>query len=116
MASDDESDKGPQVQGTIFGFSSTSCQGYTSWEFLEPNLVEPREEPTIEQAKAVMDEFWNSGKPVFTKDAIRDLYEQMKTHTTAGDNIITKDITGASIEWKVRIGEKGLCWKKAGPL
>lgn len=116
MASTDENDEAPQFEGTVFGFSSTSPQGFTSWEFVEPNLAEPREEITVEQAKAVLDDFWNSGKPIFTREAIRDLYEQMKAHTSAGGNIITKDITGASIEWKVRIGEQGFCWKKADPL
>jgi hypothetical protein len=68
-------------------------------------LVEPRETPTKEQANACIDTLYESDIPFFTKHAIRELSDQLKTQITAGSKIITKDLTGASLEWKVKVGK-----------
>jgi hypothetical protein len=85
--------------------SSTSSQSCTTWAIPQANLIEPRETPTKEQANSRIDALYQSGIPFFTKHAIKEISDQLKTQVTAGDKIITKDLTGASLEWKVKIGE-----------
>ncbi|KAJ5376297.1 hypothetical protein N7509_013183 [Penicillium cosmopolitanum] len=80
--------------------SSTSSQSCTTWATIQGTLIEPREKETKEQVIAKIDTLYESGVPFFTKNAIRALSNQLKTKTTPGDKIITKDLTGASIEWK----------------
>ncbi|CAG8381107.1 unnamed protein product [Penicillium salamii] len=94
-------------------FSSSSSQSYTTWAVPEGRLVEPRETPTKEQAIAFIDEIYESKTPFFTKKAIGELSAQLKTQITAGDTIITKDLTGASLEWKVKVGKS--IWLRAYP-
>ncbi|KAJ5094948.1 hypothetical protein N7532_007239 [Penicillium argentinense] len=85
--------------------NSTSQQSYTTWAVIQGALIDPRETETKEQAIAHIDTLYESGIPFFTKRAIRAFSEQLKTQTTPGDKIITKDLTGARIEWKVKVGK-----------
>ncbi|CAG8071442.1 unnamed protein product [Penicillium salamii] len=94
-------------------FSSSSCQSYTTWAVHEARLIEPGELPTKEQAIALIDEFYGSKTPLFTKKAIGELAAQLKTQITAGDTIITKDLTGVSLEWKVKVGKS--TWLRSYP-
>ncbi|CAG7983926.1 unnamed protein product [Penicillium salamii] len=94
-------------------FSSSSSQSYTTWAVHEARLIEPRETPSKEQAIAFIDELYESKTPFFTKKAIGELAAQLKTQGTAGDTIITKDLTGASLEWKVKVGKS--TWRRSYP-
>ncbi|KAJ5093315.1 hypothetical protein N7456_009176 [Penicillium angulare] len=85
--------------------SSTSCQSCTIWSMGQPKLLEPREDVTVEQAQARIDELYASGIPFFTKQAIQELWDQIQSKPTSGDRIVTKDLTGASLEWKVKLGK-----------
>ncbi|KOS45091.1 hypothetical protein ACN38_g3978 [Penicillium nordicum] len=84
---------------------SASSQSCTTWALHRAILVEPRETPTMEQAITFIDTLYESGVPFFTKHAIRELSDQIQTQTTAGSKIIIKDLTGASLEWKVKVGQ-----------
>lgn len=85
--------------------SSTSRQSYTTWAIIQGTLIDPRETETKEQVIARIDTLYESGIPFFTKRAIRALSDQLKTQNTLGDKIITKDLTGARIEWRVKLGK-----------
>jgi hypothetical protein len=85
--------------------NSTSQQSYTTWAVIQGTLIDPRETETKEQAIAHIDALYKSGIPFFTKWAMRALSDQLKTQTTPGDKIITKDLTGARIEWRVKLGK-----------
>ncbi|KAJ5761411.1 hypothetical protein N7533_003450 [Penicillium manginii] len=85
--------------------SSTSGQSCTTWAGIQGTLADPREKESKEQVIAKIDALYESGVPFFTKRAIRALSDQLKTKTTPGDKIVTEDLTGASIEWKVKIGK-----------
>lgn len=71
----------------------------------QPKLLEPREDVTVEQAQARIDELYASGIPFFTKQAIQELWDQIQSKPTSGDKIVTKDLTGDSLEWKVKLGK-----------
>ncbi|KAJ5640845.1 hypothetical protein N7528_000470 [Penicillium herquei] len=91
-------------------FGSTSRQSCTTWACHWPTLTEPRKELSREEAKAHINALYESGKPFFTKKEFEDVVDQLDRCTTAGDVIVTKDLTGASLEWKVRLGKsKPLC-------
>jgi hypothetical protein len=85
--------------------SSTSGQSCTTWAGIQGTLADPREKESKEEVIAKIDALYESGVPFFTKRAIRALSDQLKTKTTPGDKIVTEDLTGASIEWKVKIGK-----------
>lgn len=85
--------------------SSTSRQSYTIWAVCQGALVDARETETKEQAIARIDALYESGIPFFTKRAIRALSDQLKTQNTPGDKIITKDLIGARVEWRVKLGK-----------
>lgn len=85
--------------------SSNSSQSCTTWASVQGILVDPREKETKEQVIAKIDALYESGVPFFTKRAIRALSDQLQTKTTPGDIIVTTDLTGAEIEWKVMIGK-----------
>lgn len=70
-----------------------------------PNLVEPRETPTMDEAKARIDELYESGVPFFSKSTIREIWDQFKAQPAAGDKIIFKDLTGATLECEVKLGK-----------
>jgi hypothetical protein len=57
------------------------------------------------EALARIDELYNSGKPFFTKESIRAVYEQFQGSTGPGDKIYVKDVAGATIEYTLRTGE-----------
>ena len=85
--------------------NSTSQQSYTTWAVIQGTSIDPWETETKKQATAHIDALYKSGIPFFSKRAIRELSDQLKTQTTLGDIIITKDLTGARIEWKVKLGK-----------
>ncbi|KAJ6014317.1 hypothetical protein N7540_008908, partial [Penicillium herquei] len=67
------------------------------------------EKLSAEEVKAHINALYESGVPFFTKKAFQDVVDQLDSDPTAGDEIITKDLTGASLKWKVRLGlSKGL--------
>lgn len=65
---------------------------------------------TMEEAITRIDELYDSGKPFFTKESIRSVYEQFQGPTEAGDKILVKDVAGATIEYTLRTGETFM-WK-----
>ncbi|KAJ5272757.1 hypothetical protein N7478_007882 [Penicillium angulare] len=85
--------------------SSTSCQSCTTWAMGQPKLLEPRGDVTVEQAEASIVEMYESGIPFFTKQAIQGLWDRIQSKTTLGDKIVTKDMTGNSLEWNVKLGK-----------
>ncbi|KAJ5729664.1 uncharacterized protein N7483_004172 [Penicillium malachiteum] len=91
-------------------FGSTSRQSCTTWACHWPTLAEPREKLNGGEVKAHINALYESGVPFFAKKAFQDVVDQLDSHPTAGDEIITKDLTGASLKWKVRLGlSKELC-------
>ena len=85
--------------------SSTSQQSCTTWAVIRGALIHPRETETKEQVIAHIDTLYKSGMPFFTKRAIRAFSDQLKTQITPGDTIITKDLSGARIKWRVKLGK-----------
>ncbi|KAJ6116211.1 hypothetical protein N7523_005892 [Penicillium sp. IBT 18751x] len=85
--------------------NSTSQQSYTTWAIIQGTLIDPRETETKEEVSAHIDRLYESGIPFFTKRAIRAFSDQLKTQITPEDKITTKDLTGARIEWKVKLGK-----------
>lgn len=65
---------------------------------------------TVSQALDRIDEIYNSGKPFFTKDSIRAVYEQFQRSTKPGDKILVKDVAGTVIEYTLRTG-KTFIWR-----
>lgn len=65
---------------------------------------------TMREALARIDELYDAGKPFFTKESIRFVYEQFQGSTGAGDKILVKDVAGATIEYTLRTGET-FTWK-----
>ncbi|KAJ5356091.1 hypothetical protein N7517_010700 [Penicillium concentricum] len=68
-------------------------------------LAKPRETLTSEEAKATIDRLYESGVPFFTKELIQDMWDQTKRDLSQGDTILTKDITGAIVEYEVDTGK-----------
>ena len=73
------------------------------WRIPHRRSVEPRDIPTLEEAKAIIDRLYESGVPFFTKELIQDMWDQTKREPTP-DKIITKDITGATVRCNVEMG------------
>ncbi|KAJ5142935.1 uncharacterized protein N7515_001722 [Penicillium bovifimosum] len=67
-------------------------------------LVQPRLTPTDQEAEAIIDRAYASGKPFFTKRAIQDLWDQIKREPVRGSEIFIKDITGALVACEVQTG------------
>ncbi|KAJ5558339.1 hypothetical protein N7535_008552 [Penicillium sp. DV-2018c] len=86
-------------------FFSTSRQSATMGAITFPTLVEPRSPPpTKDEAKARIQELYDSGAPIFTKESIREIWEQIQRKPVEGDKIIIRDITGAKLQSEVRVG------------
>lgn len=60
---------------------------------------------SLDEAYRRIDELYHSGKPFFTKEAIRAAYEQFQTAKNHGDKIFVKDITGETIEYTLKTGD-----------
>lgn len=66
----------------------------------------PSNAPTSkEEALAYIDRLYETGAPLFTKDAIRAIYEQIQRNPKR-DKIFGKDLTGGDLEYKVEIDRK----------
>lgn len=66
----------------------------------------PRAPATKEKALARIDEVYNSGKPFFTKEAIREIYEQLQQPPVRGDKVLGKDIiTGEAVVFEIETGK-----------
>ncbi|KAJ5121427.1 uncharacterized protein N7515_009388 [Penicillium bovifimosum] len=85
--------------------NSTSQQSYTTSAITFPTLLEPRSPPTNDEAKARIQELYDSGVPFFTKDAIREIWEQMQRQLGQGDKVVVKDVTGAKLGCEVKLGK-----------
>lgn len=81
------------------GLVSAYCQ--SRWHEGVPSDA-PR---TMDEALVRIDELYDSGKPFFTKESIRAVYEQFQDSTGHGDKIFVKDVAGAMIEYTLRTGE-----------
>ncbi|KAJ5732367.1 hypothetical protein N7493_003848 [Penicillium malachiteum] len=81
-------------------FGSTSRQSCTTWACHWPTLAVERKGLNREEVKAHINALYDSGAPFFTKKGFEDVVDQMDRYTTAGDVIVTKDLTGTSLEWK----------------
>ncbi|KAJ5702666.1 hypothetical protein N7488_010214 [Penicillium malachiteum] len=79
---------------------STSRQSCTTWACHWPTLATQRKELDRAEVKAHINALYESGTPFFAKKKFQDVVDQLDRYTTAGDVIVTKDLTGASLEWK----------------
>lgn len=99
--------------------ASTSSQSYTIWALHPPYLGELVEsdgaapnneakeqanEQAKQQARTRLNALYESKMPFFTKKAFQGLLDDLKSENTAGDIITIKDLTGAPVRWKVRVG------------
>lgn len=53
---------------------------------------------------ANLDMWYDAGKPFFTKEAMRDIAEQLKTRTKIGDIITIQALDGSTVELDVSQG------------
>ncbi|KAJ6117771.1 hypothetical protein N7523_005522 [Penicillium sp. IBT 18751x] len=85
--------------------NSTSQQSYTTWAIIQGTLIDPRDKTeTKEEVSAHIDRLYESGIPFFTKRAIR-AFSSQQTQITPKIKSPPKDLTGARIEWKVKLGK-----------
>ena len=61
---------------------------------------------TEKEAIDLITQWSNSGKPFFTKEALRDLGEQVGTKRTKGDKIAVRSLTGVILEGTVSLGHR----------
>lgn len=64
---------------------------------------------TKTEALARLKRLYETGTPFFTKEAIRAIYEQFQRPLALGDKVFVKDITGASVAFKVVTGNSLVC-------
>ena len=74
------------------------------YSYVHSRFAEPREVPTREEARETIDKHYESGAPFFTKGLIQDMWDQIRRDPAPGDKILTKDITGAVVEYEVETG------------
>ena len=55
--------------------------------------------------RSKLSSLYDAGVPLFTKEAIRDLDQQLKSVTGYGQKISIKGIDGIMVDFKVMIGE-----------
>ena len=60
--------------------------------------LESRVQPTMEEAKARIDAWYESGRLFFPKKRIRELGEQLKGLPATGGKIVIEDLNGDTIE------------------
>lgn len=80
-------------------------QGVMACQFSWAGEAPPDAPATEEEALARIDEVYNSGKPFFTKEAIRGIYEQLQRPPARGDKVLGKDITGEAVEFEIETGK-----------
>lgn len=78
---------------------SSSCR----WHWHEG--VAPDAPQNIEEAIARIDQLYNSGIPFFTKDELRAIHEQFQRSPGHGDEVLVRDVAGATIASTLKIGE-----------
>lgn len=67
----------------------------------------PSNAPTNqEESLAYIDRLYDDGTPLFTKDAIRAIDEQIQRKPGHGDKIFGKDLTGGDVEYEIQTGKR----------
>ncbi|KZN88559.1 hypothetical protein EN45_071340 [Penicillium chrysogenum] len=61
---------------------------------------------TKEEATELIDRWSKSGRSFFTKEALQELGEQVRTKRTKGDKITVRSLTGVSFEGTVNLGHR----------
>ncbi|KAL3447221.1 hypothetical protein BJX65DRAFT_308281 [Aspergillus insuetus] len=67
----------------------------------EPHVATP---PTPAQAQSQIDEWLNTGKPFFPRDAIQAIHDQLCGPIARGDEILVKALDDATMAFEVRTG------------
>lgn len=57
------------------------------------------------QAIAKLDQWYEAGVPFFTREAIRDINQQINRPFTPGQKILVKGLDGVSVKFDVMTGE-----------
>ncbi|CEL09655.1 hypothetical protein ASPCAL12788 [Aspergillus calidoustus] len=68
----------------------------------EPRAAAP---PTPAQAQSQIDEWLHMGKPLFPRDAIQAIHDQLRDPIARGDEILVKALDGATMAFEVRTGD-----------
>ncbi|KAF9253178.1 hypothetical protein DTO013E5_2463 [Penicillium roqueforti] len=71
---------------------------------------------TKKQAIDFVNQWYEAGRPIFTKKALQDLGEQLKSRRTMGDKVTVRGLTGAVFEGTVNLGHHFFSTTFANPV
>ena len=71
---------------------------------------------TKKQAIDFVNQWYEAGRPFFTKKALQELGEQLKSRRTARDKVTVRSLTGTVFEGTVNLGHRFFSTTFANPV
>ncbi|GFF53100.1 hypothetical protein IFM58399_09484 [Aspergillus lentulus] len=68
-------------------------------------------EPTESEAIANIDQWYQEGRPLFPRDSLQDVRDQLRKPLKKGDSIYVKAFDGSIYEWPVKTGDIKTVWE-----
>ncbi|EAW23649.1 uncharacterized protein NFIA_023600 [Aspergillus fischeri NRRL 181] len=68
-------------------------------------------EPTESEAIANIDRWYQAGRPLFPRDSLQDVRDQLRKSLKKGDSIYVKAFDGSMYEWPVKTGDIKTLWE-----
>ncbi|KAF4214640.1 hypothetical protein CNMCM8980_008166 [Aspergillus fumigatiaffinis] len=68
-------------------------------------------EPTESEAIANIDQWYQAGRPLFPRDSLQDVRDQLRKPLKNGDSIYVKAFDGSIYEWPVKTGDIKTGWE-----
>ena len=92
---DRESDDGPDV-------TEVSYPGYDIWDHRDEADTVCDEQMAVTSRR--IRSLYDSGHPFFTKAALRDLHQQLKSAVNMGETVRVTGLDGALVQFKIETG------------